>query len=68
MRKFIVVAGVAAAFSVFSFGSIAGVAPNSGGQSMSGAKIKPASHNSDAEKSEQAPEKDDQHPAKDEKR
>lgn len=65
MRKSMI-AGVAALFTFFAAGSFAGVAPNSGGQSASGAKVKAPSH--DSEKSEQAPEKEEAHQNKDEKR
>lgn len=65
MRK-LMIAGVAALFTFCATGSFAGVAPNSGGQGASGAKIKPANH--DSEKSEQAPEKEEAHQNKDEKR
>lgn len=65
MRK-LTIAAVAALFAVFSAGSFAGVAPNHGAQGSSGAKIKPANH--DAEKSEQASEKEEQNQNKDDKR
>lgn len=65
MRK-LMIAGVAASFTLFAACSFAGVAPNSGGQSASGAKIKPVNH--DSEKSEQTPEKEEAQQNKDEKR
>ena len=67
MRR-LIVGGIVAVFTLCTTGAFAGVAPNSGGQSMSGAKIKPPSHDSDAEKSDQAPHKEDQQGGKEEKR
>jgi len=53
-------------FALFATAASAGVVPNHGGQSHSGAKVKPVNHDQDNEKTEQAPEKDDS--SKEEKR
>jgi len=44
-------------FALFATAASAGVVPNHGGQSQSGAKVKPV--NQDQDKTEQAPEKED---------
>jgi len=52
--------------AIFATSASAGVVPNHGGQSHSGAKVKPVSQNQESEKSDQAHEKEDA--AKDDKR
>ncbi|HZR01690.1 MAG TPA: hypothetical protein VFA81_00790 [Burkholderiales bacterium] len=66
MRK-VLAPFLALVFVISSSAALAGVAPNAGGQSMSGAKIKPASHSQESEKSEQTQDKED-HGSKEDKR